>query len=174
MENNVEVIFQEIDTTKISILCKSNDKMELIINKYCTKALKPKDKCIFKYNSVTIKNDATKTGNLFCGWYTEQNGGGTKINDVSQLAALGDNPSLYAWFLDEKENHTVSQVELSGVAKVGEILTATPKYGSDAFEGVVSYQWYYSDTNSSAENDWRAIEGASNGTYTIDTTGAMD
>ena len=120
-----------------------------------------------RQSPLTIKNDATKTGNLFCGWYTEQNGGGTKINDVSQLAALGDNPSLYAWFLDEKENHTVSQVELSGVAKVGEILTATPKYGSDAFEGVVSYQWYYCDTNSSIENDWRAIEGASNGTYTI-------
>ena len=59
MENNVEAIFQKIDTTKISILCKSNDKMELIINKYCTKALKQKDNCIFKYNSVTIKNDVT-------------------------------------------------------------------------------------------------------------------
>lgn len=30
-----------------------------------------------RQSPLTIKDDVTKTGNLFCGWYTEQNGGGT-------------------------------------------------------------------------------------------------
>ena len=37
----------------------SKVKMELIINKYCSKVLKQKDNFIFIYNGVTIKNDIT-------------------------------------------------------------------------------------------------------------------
>lgn len=36
-----------------------------------------------RQSPLTIKDDATKNGNLFCGWYTEQNGGGTTWHDLT-------------------------------------------------------------------------------------------
>ena len=73
-ENNVEAIFIYQKDTKICVQCKSNDKMELIINKFCSKFLMQKDNFIFKYKGIIIKNDIT-----FCQLVNKYDKKSTKI-----------------------------------------------------------------------------------------------
>ncbi|MBS0641910.1 MAG: Hint domain-containing protein [Proteobacteria bacterium] len=61
-------------------------------------------------------------------------------------------------------NQNLQSVTVTGIADIGQILTATPSFNGNGNQGTLTYQWRYSTNGGST---WITITGATASTFTI-------
>ena len=104
----------------------------------------------------TLAN-TSRTGYNFVGWFTGENGSGTKMDATSTVTATTHH-SLYAYW--ETSLIPVEHVSIIGDRIIGNELLAHP----DPINATVNYRWQIAN---SPDGDFTNIPGASSWTYVI-------